>query len=110
MSRPLLLREGGEFATLQLNPSKAEPRFRPHDQNAQLARVRATRFCIWSGLVYDRRYRRRMRLTLGNSPLRWATFFCPSAAIIHTFYDGRCSGRLTFASIAPTTSEGMSCF
>src|SRR5262245_51609055 len=32
MSRPPLLRKGGEFATLQLNPSKTRPPFRPHAQ------------------------------------------------------------------------------
>src|SRR5262245_5191537 len=53
MSRPPLLREGGEFATLQLNPSKTKPPFVNTPQNIQPAWVlAATRLYILDRIAY----------------------------------------------------------
>src|SRR5262245_64794646 len=71
MSRPPFLREGGDFATLQVNPLKNEAAVRQHVQNAQPAWVLARRGCaFWTGLPIQRKFIRTRKSSLQTSKLQ----------------------------------------
>src|SRR5262245_27520078 len=71
MSRPPLLREGGDFATLQVNPLKNEAAVRQHVQNAQPAWVLARRGCaFWTGLPTQGKFIRTRKSSLQTSKLQ----------------------------------------
>src|SRR5262245_17870564 len=73
MSRPPLLREGGDFATLQVNPLN-EAAVRQHVQNAQPAWVLARRGCaFWTGLPTQGKFIRTRKSSLQTSKLQGAT-------------------------------------
>src|SRR5262245_2797711 len=78
MSRPPLLREGGDFATLQVNPLKNEAAVRQHVQNAQPAWVLARRGCaFWTGLPTQGKFIRTRKSSLQTSKLQAPTALWP---------------------------------
>src|SRR5262245_60243567 len=91
MSRPPLLRERGEFAALQLNPTKTKPPFVNTAQNIQPAWVLARRGCaFWTGLPIQGKFIRTRKSSLQTSKLQSQRLraglhsFAPPGRFIHT--------------------------